>query len=99
MNVNFTPEALSDLQNIRHYIAKHNEPAADRVISRIRQVVDIFGTFPLLGRPGIVEDTREFPIPGLPYIIVYQIASEADLNVLAVIHERQKYPVPRRLQS
>ena len=99
MNVNFTPEALSDLQNIRCYIAKHNEPAADRVISRIRQVVDIFGTFPLLGRPGIVEDTREFPIPGLPYIIVYQIASEADLNVLAVIHEREKYPVPRHLRS
>jgi len=37
LNVSFTPQALSDLHNIRSYIAEHNEAAAERVISRIRQ--------------------------------------------------------------
>lgn len=92
MNVNFTPEALSDLEQIHGYIAEFNAPAADRIISRLRQVIQIFESFPLLGREGEVEGTREFAVAGLPYTIVYQIASKTEIDILTVIHQRQKYP-------
>ena len=92
MNVNFTPEALADLHKIHDYIAEFDQAAAGRVISRIRQAAQMFENFPLLGRPGSVEDTREFAIPGLSYIIVYRIASDTDVDVLTILHDRQQWP-------
>lgn len=92
MNVNFTPQALSDLHHIRSYIAGYNEAAAERVISRIRQAVQMFENFPEIGRIGDVDGTREFAIPGLSYIIVYRIASVTDVDVLTILHDRQQYP-------
>jgi len=92
LNVNFTPQAVSDLHNIRNYIAAHSEAAADRVISRIRQAALMFENFPEIGRIGDVEGTREFAIPGLSYIIVYKIASVTDVDVLTILHDRQQWP-------
>ncbi len=92
MNVNFTPQARDDLFAIRTYIPQFDDAAADRVISRIRQAVMMFESFPLLGREGSVTGTREFAIPGLAYVIVYQIASETDVDILTILHERQHYP-------
>lgn len=92
MNVNFTPQARDDLAAIRAWIAEDDDRAADRVVARILQTAMMFGQFPLLGRNGQVEDTREFSVVGLPYVIVYQVASETDIDVLTVIHARRKYP-------
>lgn len=92
MNVNFTPQARDDLVAIRDWIAEDNERAAERVIARVVQTAMMFGQFPLMGRAGIVEGTREFSVVGLPYVIIYRIASETELDVLTIIHSRRKYP-------
>ena len=92
MNVNFTSLARDDLLAIKNWIAEHDKRSADRVISRIRQTAMMFGQFPLLGRKGQVAGTREFSVTGLPYVIVYRIASETDIDILTVIHERRRYP-------
>ena len=92
MNVNFTPQAQDDLTAIRDWIAADNEQAADRVIVRIVQTAMMFGQFPMLGRKGQIEGTREFSVVGLPYLIVYQIASESEVDVLTVIHTRRRFP-------
>ncbi|MCQ1572852.1 type II toxin-antitoxin system RelE/ParE family toxin [Neorhizobium galegae] len=73
-------------------MAQFDRNAADRVLSRIRQVIEIFENFPLLGREGSVNDTREFAISGLPYTIVYRILSPSDLDILTIIHQRKRYP-------
>ncbi len=92
MNVNFTPQARDDLQLIRDWIAEDDERAADRVVARIVQTAMMFGQFPMLGRGGVAEGTREFSVVGLPYLIVYRIASEAEIDVLTVLHTRRRYP-------
>jgi toxin ParE1/3/4 len=92
LNVNFTPQARDDLASIRDWIAEDDERAADRVVARIVQTAMMFGQFPLLGRAGLVENTREFSVVGLPYLIVYRIGSDTDVNVLTIIHTRRKYP-------
>lgn len=92
MNVNFTPQAREDLLAIRDWIAADDDRAADRVVSRIVQTAMMFGQFPMLGRTGQVEGTREFSVAGLPYLIVYAIASETDVDVLTVLHTRRQYP-------
>jgi toxin ParE1/3/4 len=92
LNVNFTPQAIADLGEIHIRISQFDRNAADRVLSRIRQVIEIFESFPLLGREGSVEDTREFAISGLPYTIVYRILSPSDLDILTIVHQRKLYP-------
>ncbi|EGF93496.1 plasmid stabilization system family protein [Asticcacaulis biprosthecium C19] len=52
----------------------------------------IFERFPLLGREGHVPGTREFSIPSMSYTIIYRIASETELQILGVIHQRMQYP-------
>jgi addiction module RelE/StbE family toxin len=92
LNVNFTPQAQSDLTAIRDWIAEDDDRAADRVIARILQTAMMFGQFPMLGRAGAIAGTREFSVVGLPYMIVYQIASEIELDILTIIHTRRMYP-------
>lgn len=92
MNVNFTLQARDDLRAIRDWIAADDPSAADRVVSRIAQTAMMFAQFPLLGRAGRVQGTREFSVVGLPYLLVYSIASESDVDVLTVVHARRRYP-------
>ena len=92
MNVNFTPQARDDLLSIRDWIAADDDRAADRVVSRIVQTAMMFGQFPMMGRPGQVYTTREFSVAGLPYLIVYTIASETDVDLLTILHTRRRYP-------
>jgi len=92
LRVNFTPQASDDLAAIRDWIAQDDLGAADRVVARIVQTAMMFGQFPMLGRNGAVEGTREFSVVGLPYLIVYHIASEAEIDVLTVLHTRRRYP-------
>jgi toxin ParE1/3/4 len=92
LKVSFTPQARDDLFAIREWIAENDERAADRVIARIVQTAMMFGQFPMLGRAGLIEGTREFSVVGLPYLIVYRIASETELDVLTVLHTRRRYP-------
>jgi toxin ParE1/3/4 len=91
LSVRFTPQAQDDLAAIRDWIAEDNAQAAERVVARIVQTAMMFGQFPLLGRAGKVGGTREFSVVGLPYVIVYAIASESEVDVLTVLHTR-RYP-------
>jgi addiction module RelE/StbE family toxin len=92
LRVSFTPQAQDDLEAIRDWIAEDNRAAADRVVSRIVQTAMMFGPFPFLGRAGQVDGTREFSVVGLPYLIVYAVASESEIDVLTVLHTRRRYP-------
>jgi toxin ParE1/3/4 len=92
LKVNFTPQAQDDLRAIKDWIAADDERAAERVISRIRQTVMMFGQFPKLGHEGAVPGTREFKVTGLPYLIVYQIASSEEIDIVTVIHSKRLYP-------
>ncbi len=92
MNVNFTPQARDDLFSIRDWIAEDDARVADQVIARIVQTAVMFGQFPMLGRVGRIVGTREFSVVGLPYLIVYRIESETEIDVVTVVHTRRKWP-------
>ena len=92
LNVSFTPQALDDLTAIRDWIALDDPQIADRIVSRIRQTVVLFGLFPSMGHEGDVPDTREFKVTGLPYLIVYRVASATELDILTVVHAARQYP-------
>lgn len=92
MKLSVRAEALADLEGIFDYIARDSPEAARAVTKRIWQTIQRnIGSFPMLGRAGRDEGTREFPIPGLPYIVVYEVEVERDLvTILAIFHGAQK---------
>ncbi|MCD2181339.1 type II toxin-antitoxin system RelE/ParE family toxin [Rhizobium sp. GN54] len=92
MNLSFSSRALADLTAIRKFIAKDDAIAADRVVVRILQSIAMLRHFPTLGRDGRVPETRELPIVRLPYFAVYHFPVEREIEVIAIVHERRRFP-------
>ncbi len=85
MKLNFRQGALADIEAIHDFIAQNNPTAASRVVTRIRAGVKRLEMFPLSGRLGARQGTREVVVTGLPYIVVYQ-PTETIVDIIAVFH-------------
>ena len=90
MRVRWLRTALANLEAEAEYIA-HDNPAAVRVVTAIKQAVTQLRRYPALGRPGRVSGTRELVVPGTPYIIPYRVRNDA-VEVLRVFHAARKWP-------
>lgn len=77
-----------NLVAIRRYIGQFNPEAANGTAKRILQVVRTISEHPQIGRSGRDGRTREFPVPGTPYVIVYMV-QDATLEIIAVLHGAQ----------
>jgi toxin ParE1/3/4 len=96
MNVLIHEKAADDLDGIFTWIAKDNPRAAVDLVRRIRERIARLGAPGLahIGRPGLVEGTRELVEP--PYIVAYRVHEDRDeLVVLAVFHGAQDRSVER----
>lgn len=93
MAVRWTDAAYADLEDIYLYIAEDNPNAAARVVDHIEAYADReLSQFPLRGRVGRVEGTRELVVADYPnYIVAYEVDGE-DIDVLAVVHGRRRWP-------
>jgi len=91
MQVKWTLQALTNLDDAVEYIAGNNTPAAKNVAQRIWQRSQLLALQPNLGRPGRVAGTRELVIPNLPYILPY-IQKGSTVYILRVIHTSMMWP-------
>jgi toxin ParE1/3/4 len=83
----FDEKALVDLEGIYNWIAKDNAAAASAVVERVFASVEHLATFPHMGHAGRDERTKEWVVPRLPYIVVYEIHAASDeVIVVAVVH-------------
>jgi addiction module RelE/StbE family toxin len=90
MKVVFDPRAIDDLSHIHSWIVADNAPVAAGVIETILAGIERFTLYPSMGRVGLVEGTREWVVPRLSYIVVYQVDVTTDeLRVIAVFHGAQ----------
>jgi len=86
MSVVFREEALADLDEISRYISRSDPRQADRVIQRIHNVIfGVLDVLPSAGRLDQTNNTREFAVPGLPYLVIYQSIADV-IDVIAVFH-------------
>lgn len=88
MQIRWQLSAVSDLANIRDYIAERNPEAAHSVTERVLRSVERLERFPESGRPGQVRGTREIVVQGLPYIVVYA-HDDVGIDIVAVFHAAQ----------
>lgn len=91
MNLRWTSPAYDDLTDIADYIAGDSPSAALATIDRIEAAALRLVDFPFSGREGSVPDTRELPIPGLPFLIIYCV-HETEIDVLRVLHGARRWP-------
>ncbi len=91
MTVRYSIAARADIQSIHNYIAQENWSIAARAIGIIEQAISRLELFPLSGRTGKVEGTRELVVPRLPYIAVYRVIADT-VEIIAVFHASQNKP-------
>ena len=82
---------LRELWESFDYIAAENLRAALAIRDRIEHAADLLIAQPLIGRPGQKPGTREYPIPGAPYTLVYRVTGGV-IKIGRVLHQRRKYP-------
>lgn len=92
MKVVWTEPARADLVFLLDHIAADNPQAARRIRKRIVAAARSLHEFPMRGRPGRIEQTRELVLPGLPWLLVYRLTRGA-VEILTVIHGARDWPL------
>jgi toxin ParE1/3/4 len=60
------------------------------VVDRLFSSTELLISFPLMGHVGHDPDTFEWPVPRLPYIVVYEVdRAQERVVVTAVLHGAQ----------
>jgi toxin ParE1/3/4 len=83
--------ALADRDEIFDYIETDNARAAVAVDELIAGQVKILLEFPLSGRAGRVDGTRELVISRTPYVAVYRLVDDT-VRILRIIHGSRRWP-------
>ena len=90
MRVIIRESAYDDLERIHAWIENDRPRSADSVIDRILENTERLGRFPYIARIGRALGTYELVVPGLPYIVVYQVnADDDEVIVIGVFHGAQ----------
>ncbi len=94
MKVRWLSPALAQLDRTYEYLNQRNPQAARQVFLRIRQMTKHLTRFPESGRRGHVAGTRELPVSGLPYLIVYRVNDDT-VEILRVVHTSMNWVVDK----
>ena len=85
MRLRWSRRALADLQRLAERIAADGKPmAAQAFVDAIADKVDRLRQFPLLGRQGRLEDTRELVVHK-NYLVTYRLRAD-EVQLLQVWH-------------
>jgi toxin ParE1/3/4 len=91
MQVRWTKSAASDLETIANFLFDETPEHATRLVREIYQMAGSLREFPNRGRSGRKPGTRELVLSSLPYIVVYEVASEI-LYIVRILHGAQVWP-------
>jgi toxin ParE1/3/4 len=89
--VRYTRRALARLSQIGEWIEEQNPEAAQRVVGKIIETIDLLSAHPDMGRPGRVGGTRELVVTGIPYIVAYRLKT-SEIQIVTVLHASQRWP-------
>lgn len=85
MKLRWARRALADLQRLAERIAADDKPmAAQAFVDAIADKVDRLQQFPLMGRQGRLEDTRELVVHK-NYLVSYRLRAD-EVQLLQVWH-------------
>jgi len=88
MEIRWTTEASSNLEQISLRIAEDKPEAALNAVGAIFERIEQLINFPRRGRIGREGGTRELVLSPLPYIAVYRV-KESTIEILHIWHGAQ----------
>jgi toxin ParE1/3/4 len=91
VSVQYTRDALQDLDQIAGYLAKRNPSAAGAVLNAIETVVARLERFPHSAPETKIPGVRATPALRYPYIIFYRARND-DVEILYVRHAARQRP-------
>ena len=91
MRIRWTPLAYADLRAACEFVRRDNPAAARRLRQAITKAVTGLAAFPMQGRPGRVDGTRELVIAATPFVVVYECIEE-EIGIVAVMHGSRAWP-------
>jgi len=91
MQLRWSTPAAKDLERIFHRIQTDNPKAARHVVQTIHDGCESLINFPKRGRLGRIRGKRELLFPGLPYIAVYRLKTDA-VEISRIYHAAQDWP-------
>ena len=91
MKLRLLPRAVRDLAELRAYIAADDPDAAQKVAERLIKALKLIESRPDICRPTAGAATREWVVPGLPYIIPYRLKN-GTVEILRIYHTRRNRP-------
>lgn len=92
--VKWSNAAKMDLKQIFEYIARDSRQYGDKVIKDIIEKSENLLNFPRMGRsvPEMLDDNiREIII--YSYRLVYELVSDEEVQVIALIHSKRQFPI------
>jgi toxin ParE1/3/4 len=93
MKLCWTPRAKADLEEISDYLIVAGPRAWEQLLERLEHLTDFLLDFPLMGKPGIVPETRDFVLTGTPYVLVLQIKIKDDTVIIVSVRDgRMRLP-------
>jgi toxin ParE1/3/4 len=91
MQVRWLRKALRSLEQAHDFVAQESPESAIQLVLKIQAAVAQLETYPMMGRPGRVDGTKELVILGTPYIVIYRVKGQW-VHILRVLHGSRKYP-------
>lgn len=92
MHVRFQDTAEDDLDSIAAYVGPRSPLGLAKVMTSIFTIASQLEHFPLMGRPGQIDGTRELIVPRTPYRLIYVVDEPYYIDVIRVLHGKRKYP-------
>ena len=91
MDVYFSPLAVSDLAEIRDYIAERNVDAAEQLLDAIEEACNRIGHHPQIGRSrdDMIPGIRVFPVKK-NYAVFYRVLADA-VEIVRVVHAARDF--------
>ena len=90
MRIRWTSSARRNLDEIVDYIALENPGAAMRMDLLLSRAPRILTRFPLMGKSGALQGTREL-LPHPSYRMVYAVGVD-EIAILAIVHTSRQWP-------
>lgn len=94
MKIEWNQKAKGDLIGIIDYISDDNPVAAQNLKNDIDKLVILLQQFPLMGRPGRVDSTRELVVND-HFVLIYSLVSSRKVVILRVLSSYQSWPNDR----
>ena len=83
--------AITDLIQIRDYIAEYNPDAAEAIALRLLEIAELLPGHPLMGVATLKQGIRRLVVPQSVYSLIYRIADD-DVEIIEVFDGRRKSP-------